>query len=82
MDTKLTLKLDNNVIERAKSYARQKQTSLSQLIETYLNYLTSSQTENEEVTPLVKSLSGVIQLPKNFDYKKGYKKYIANKYAK
>ena len=82
MDTKLTLKLDNNVIERAKNYAKKQQTSLSMLIETYLNYLTSSQTENEEVTPLVKSLSGVIQLPKNFDYKKDYKKHIANKYAK
>jgi hypothetical protein len=36
----------------------------------------------QEVTPLVKSLSGVIDLPKNLDYKKGYKKHLTNKYAK
>jgi len=30
----------------------------------------------------VKSLSGVVDLPKNFDYKKDYKKHLTNKYAK
>ena len=34
MDTKLTLKLDNAVIEQAKNYAKDKNTSLSKLIET------------------------------------------------
>ena len=82
MDTKLTLKLDNNVIERAKNYAKRKNTSLSQLIESYLNFLTSSKTETDAVTPLVKSLSGIIDLPKNFDYKKSYKDHLVKKYSK
>ncbi|MBI3134338.1 MAG: hypothetical protein HYZ14_06635 [Bacteroidetes bacterium] len=81
MDTKLTLKLDNNVIERAKIYAKQKNTSLSQLIETYLNFLTNPGSEREEITPLVKSLSGIIDLPENFDYKKQYKSHILKKYS-
>ena len=36
---------------------------------------------NQNVTPLVKSLSGIVNLPLNFDYKKEYKKHLSNKYA-
>lgn len=81
MDTKLTLKLDTSVIEQAKTYAKKKNTSLSKLIESYLGLLVDPQNV-QEVTPLVKSLSGVIDLPKNFDYKKDYKKHLTNKYTK
>ena len=81
MDTKLTLKLDNSIIEKAKNYAKKKNTSLSKLIESYLGKLVTPNDTNE-VTPLVKSLSGVIDLPKNFDTKKEYKKHLSNKYTK
>ena len=82
MDTKLTLKLDDYIIEKAKTYAKQKQTSLSKLIEAYLNFLTSTPSDKDDITPLVKSLSGIIDLPKKIDYKKEYKQHIANKYSK
>ena len=36
MDTKLTLKLEQTIIEKAKGYAKAHRTSLSQLIENYL----------------------------------------------
>jgi len=81
MDTKLTLKLDGDIIEQAKTYAKQKNTSLSKLIESYLGLLIDPK-ETQDVTPLVKSLSGVIILPKNVDYKKDYKKHLLNKYSK
>lgn len=81
MDTKLTLKLDNSIIEQAKSYAKEKNTSLSKLIESYLGKLVTLN-DTHDVTPLVKSLSGVIEVPKNFDAKKEYKKHLASKYAK
>ncbi|MBU3676997.1 MAG: hypothetical protein FGM54_07455 [Chitinophagaceae bacterium] len=81
MDTKLTLKLDNSIIEQAKTYAKMKNTSLSKLIESYLGLLVQTQVA-QEVTPLVKSLSGVVDLPENYNYKKNYKKHIANKYTK
>jgi hypothetical protein len=81
MNSKLTLKLDNSIIEQAKTYAKKKNTSLSKLIESYLGLLVEPQ-ENQEITPLVKSLSGVVDLPKNFDYKKDYKKHLLNKYSK
>ena len=82
MDIKLTLKLDGFVIERAKAYAKKKNTSLSQLIEAYLSFVTTSRGDTHEVTPLVKSLSGVIGLPKNYDHKKNYKNHVLNKYSK
>ena len=43
MDTKLTLKLNQEIIERAKLYASDKKLSLSRLIENYLNALTAEQ---------------------------------------
>jgi hypothetical protein len=81
MDTKLTLKLNDSIIEQAKLYAKKKNTSLSKLIESYLSLL-NEPTENQTITPLVKSLSGVVDLPKEFDYKKDYKKHLTNKYSK
>ncbi len=81
MDTKLTLKLDGEIIEQAKAYAKKKNTSLSKLIESYLGLLVDPN-EKHEVTPLVKSLSGVINLPKDYDNKEEYKKHLLNKYSK
>ena len=81
MDTKLTLKLDSFVIEQAKTYAKKKNTSLSQLIESYLGLLIEPR-NNNDVTPLVKSLSGIINLPANFDTKKSYKAHVVKKYSK
>ncbi len=81
MDTKLTLKLDYSIIERAKIYARKQNTSLSKLIESYLGLLVEPNDSNE-VTPLVKSLSGILTLPKDFEAKKAYKKHLTDKYAR
>ena len=83
MDTKLTLKLDSDIIETAKEYAKKRKTSLSKLIENYLSLLTelNSKKERSNVTPLVKSLSGVVKLPKGYDEKKGYGDYLLKKYC-
>lgn len=83
MDAKLTIKLDQDVIALAKMFAKKKNTSLSRLIEQYLEQLTSE--ENEEVisvTPLVKSLSGVVHSPENSATRKSYLQYLKKKYEK
>ena len=80
MDTKLTLKLDGNVISRAKNYAKQRKTSLSKMIENYLDVVSKPESEEPEITPLVKSLSGVIKLPDNYDYKTDYTEFLNQKY--
>ncbi len=82
MDKKLTLSLNQKIIEKAKFYAKSNRTSLSKLIENYLSSLTSG-SESEEIddsTPLVESLCGIIQLPENFDYKEERAKYLLEKY--
>lgn len=56
MDRILTLKLKRSVIAKAKIYAKSKNVSLSQLIETYLSLLTNPK-DQDDVTPFVKSLS-------------------------
>ncbi len=82
MEAKLTLRLNDNVIERAKIYARSHNISLSKMIESYLDSVTKQKEEEKKIsiTPLVESLSGVISLPADFDYKKEYRDYIEKKY--
>lgn len=80
MDKKLTLSLDQTIIERAKTYAKSNSTSLSKLIESYLHALTHTSQSNSNITPLVESLSGVIDLPEDFDEKEAYTEYLLNKY--
>jgi hypothetical protein len=77
MDSKLTLKLEKEVIEKAKFYAKSQHTSLSRLIENYLMTITSEE-DQESITPLVKSLSGIIDLPE--DEKDDYSDYLTKKY--
>ena len=82
METKLTLRLNDSVIERAKTYAKSQKISLSKMIESYLDSLTREKEDNNKIsiTPLVESLSGVIDLPPDFDYKKEYGDYLTEKY--
>lgn len=82
METKLTLRLNDNVIERAKIYAKSQKISLSKMIESYLDSLTRERDRDSKITitPLVESLSGVISLPSDFDYKKEYADYLTEKY--
>ena len=80
MNSKLTLKLDQTTIEKAKGYARNRKTSLSKLVENYLHKVTAHKEGEEKITPLVKSLSGIIKLPKNYNHKKEYADYLVDKY--
>jgi hypothetical protein len=81
MDRKLTLSLDPAVIEKAKGYAKSNNISLSKLIESYLKSLTQERDqEGSKFTPLVESLSGVINLPEGFDEKEAYSDYLIEKY--
>jgi len=80
MDTKLTLSLDKSVIEQAKTYAKSNKISLSKLIESYLATLTSKAKGEIEITPLVKSLSGVINLDDKINIKEEYADYLLEKY--
>lgn len=81
MDKKLTLSLNGEVIDTAKKYAKSNNISLSKLIESYLGSLTKQEKSENEITPLVKSLSGVISLEGDIDVKDEYAKYLIEKYS-
>jgi hypothetical protein len=71
MTTKLTLTLDDKVIQGAKRYAKAKGRSVSELVESYFKSITNVDPDQaEELTPSVKSLMGSFKAPKDFDYKK------------
>lgn len=80
MNTKLTLKLEQTIIENAKEYAKQHKLSLSKLIENYLHNITKENSKEEKITPLVKRLSGIINLPQGYDHKSEYSKFLLTKY--
>ena len=81
MNTKLTLTIEQTIIERAKKYAKGKGRSLSDIIENYLKVITTEESKTDiEITPLVKSLRGSFKAPKDFDYKKELSKGLSQKY--
>ncbi len=80
MDIKLTLKLQQQIIEKAKDYAKTHRTSLSKLIESYLHKITADNSEKEKISPLVKSLSGILELPADYDHKTEYADFLSKKY--
>ena len=81
MTTKLTLSIDKDIIEQAKKYAQANNTSLSSLIENYLARFSTIKSKTEiEITPLVKSLSGVLSVEDLENSKEKYLDYLENKY--
>ena len=83
MDTKLTLTIDKQVITKAKKYAKNSGRSLSDLIESYLKNVVSSNNKDDfEISPRVKALMGSFKVPSNFDYKKELSNALSEKYNK
>ena len=82
MTTKLTLSIDDQIIESAKKYAQGEGKSLSGLVENYLKSITAVQKENIIVSPEVRKLRGSLTLPKDFDYKSELGKAIRKRYSR
>ena len=82
MNTKLTLKLDREVIERTKAYAKEHGVSLSVLVERYFVQLTIVD-GLEEVEPkgLVGELAGSFANADVGNPKQAYADFLARKYA-
>ena len=81
MEAKLTLKLNDGSISRAKKYVSQIGTSLSAIVENFFDNLTINEDKAEfSYSPLVNELSGIIHLEENFDYKSEYTSYLDKKY--
>lgn len=79
MQTKLTLRLDDRLIDRAKSYAEQRGRSVSQLVADYFELLPGEGGEDEaSLTPIVRSLLGVLRGAEVGE--EDYHRYLEEKY--
>jgi len=77
MQNKLTLRLDDSLIQHAKSFAKQHNKSLSQVVSDYFELLTKD-ADSPEIPPITQSLTGLLE---NTDASQDvYKKYLEKKY--
>ena len=82
MDTKLTLKLNSEVIEKAKLYALHQGVSLSRVVESYFLRLTRDEKPpHRELTGVVAELAGILEGREIDDSRKGYAEYLTHKYS-
>jgi hypothetical protein len=60
--TKLTLSVDEEIVQRAKRYAAKRGTSVSRLVETYLDALARSPTlKDQDLPPITRRLRGILK---------------------
>jgi len=80
MLTKLTLRMDDNLIESAKEYSSQTGKSVSRIVADLFEIIKNEKMKREDpLTPTVRSLKGILK-GKQLD-EKDYKKYLAEKYS-
>ena len=75
---KLTLSVDEKVIERAKRYAQERGTSVSRLVETFLGHLSTSNATELELPPITRRLHGVLRTSRAS--RKEHLDYLSRKY--
>jgi len=81
--SKLTLSIDQTVIDKAKKYAKSNGKSLSSIVEEYLKSLTKIEHSKEKKTSieLVRELKGSVKMPEDFSsYKKVLQDALVEKY--
>ena len=79
MQTKLTLRLEDQLIEQAKSFAAHEGKSVSQIVADYFKLLTSEKIKSvSPSTPVTQSLRGLLRESKLDE--NDYKKYLENKH--
>lgn len=80
MQTKLTLRLEDRLIRRAKSYAKRSGKSVSELVADLFSRLTTPETNSpRDLTPVVRRLAGALA-GRSLD-KGDYRKHLADKYG-
>ena len=79
MKNKLTLRLDDSLIKRAKKRAKQKGTSVSQMVADYFALIeTEESSSNQKLPPVTASLVGIIK--KTDVREEDYKRHLENKF--
>ncbi len=78
MQTKLTLRLDQHLIEEAKRYAETRGKSLSQIVADYFAVLVRESISKDDYPPLIKELKGSLSEAEVDE--DDYRDYLADKH--
>ena len=80
MQTKLTLRLDSNVITRAKRIAKKRGTSVSRLVSDYFKGVAGAKQSvaKDELPPITRALAGSLSGSKLDE--RDYRRYLEKKY--
>lgn len=78
MQTKLTLRLEEELIEQAKSYAAHSGKSISQIVSDYFKVITAPSAAPAQTPPITKSLRGLLRNSELDE--EDYKKYLEEKH--
>ena len=79
MNTKLTLTIEQHTIAKAKQFAKETGRSLSDIIEKYLEKITSTETQ-VSTSSKISRLKGSIKLPDDFNEDNELRTYFENKH--
>lgn len=84
MNSKLTLSIEEQVIESAKEYAKRQGRSLSNIVEEYLKSISKKSHQNKKTKfhPLVEELCGSVKIPENKTYDEILGEALIEKYSK
>ncbi len=61
METKLTLRLNKEVVEKAKKYAQQNKTSLSRMVENFFKQIQKTEKSEYDTSQNIRSLKGILK---------------------
>ncbi len=80
MTTKLTLSVNEEIISKAKKYAKANGKSLSQIVENYFEKITETENKGKQASSRLKKLVGIVKLPDDFNEKQAISEYLEGKY--
>ncbi len=79
MQTKLTLRLEDGIIRKAKRIAKKRRTSVSRIVSDYFAALDGDGSEHD-LPRRTRSMVGVLQSSKDTVNEDSYRKYLESKY--
>ena len=81
METKLTLRLDEQLISKAKTIAKSKEVSLSKMVADYFRTILSGLEKKSLKSPILSEITGILHSKTgNKKLREGYRKYLEEKY--
>ena len=79
--TKLTLSIEEAVVEKAKRIAEANQTSVSAMFSQFVRSAAAPRKRQAKIGPLTRKLSGIVKLPAGKDYKESLTEALMNKHG-